>query len=316
VTIGIPAYNEEQNIGMLLENVRSKVVGLDYEIVLVSDGSTDRTGEIVRRLVGDDNSLRPIVHPTRLGKAEAINSILREARGDIIVLLSADTHITLGTINTLVEVLMKDPSVGLVWAKPVPADLGVVTNIGRLCFDLQSQFMIRLEQLDELKHSTGELLAFRRGIIDRLPSDCINDDDYLALLTVSKGLKVKFSSEVNVGFVPPKTIPEYLRQRRRWVYGHFQMKRMVGEFPTVLEFSVVRSPRLVTKVVVKQLLNKPRTIFYLAVALLLELIVFGYMLWDGLETRTHLLWNPIESTKKMPIQSDLRLNPNRSDQTD
>jgi cellulose synthase/poly-beta-1,6-N-acetylglucosamine synthase-like glycosyltransferase len=301
VTIGIPAYNEEQNIGILLESLR-KAIGLDHEIVLVSDGSTDRTNEIVRRLAEGDNSLRLALHHKRLGKAEAINSILREARGDIIVLLSADTHITPGSINTLLEILINDTSTGLVWAKPAPApaDLGVVANISRACFDLQSQFMVRLDQLNKLKHSTGELLVFRRGIINSLPSDCINDDDYLALLTANKGFKVKFSSEVQVAFVPPKTIPEYLRQRRRWVYGHIQMKRMVGEFPTVLEFSLVRNPKLVTKVVVKQLLNRPRTIFYLAVALLLELVIFEYVLFDGLETRRHLLWNPIGSTKKMP----------------
>ncbi len=305
VTIGIPAYNEERNITVLLENLRRQAAGFDHEILVVSDGSSDGTNELVQKFAMSDPSTRLIVHSRRFGKAEVINTIIREACGNLIVLVSGDTQPSTGSVNNLLDVLRKDAGTGLVWAKPRPvsADEGLVAHIGRVCFNLHSKLMTRLEQLGELKHSTGELLVFRRGIVDRLPPDCVNDDEYLALATVRRKFKVRLASDTEVRFVLPSNIREYLRQRRKWVYGHMQMKRIAGEFPSVMEFSFGRNPRLVVKAIADQLIENPRDFFFLLTAMILEVVVLGWLLPQVMAPRSHLDWKIVESTKKFPTES-------------
>jgi biofilm PGA synthesis N-glycosyltransferase PgaC len=85
ITIGIPAYNEEKNIGTLLtallmqEQKRTKI----SEIIVVSSGSTDRTDEIVKEYSNIDDRTILIRQPQRRGKASAINEILKASTNDI-----------------------------------------------------------------------------------------------------------------------------------------------------------------------------------------------------------------------------------------
>src|SRR5947209_17729541 len=88
VSIVVPAYNEEAFIGALLEKlirVDTESVGFDKEIVVVNDGSSDRTGEIVAamprvRLINQENR----------GKGAAVQRGVREATDDFVLIQDAD----------------------------------------------------------------------------------------------------------------------------------------------------------------------------------------------------------------------------------
>ncbi|MCD6101917.1 MAG: glycosyltransferase, partial [Candidatus Cloacimonetes bacterium] len=92
-SLGIFAYNEEKNIGQLLnaiENQDLNQVSIE-EVIVVSSNSTDRTDDIVREFARKNSKIRLIVQPERKGKSSAINLFLNEAKGDIFVIESADT---------------------------------------------------------------------------------------------------------------------------------------------------------------------------------------------------------------------------------
>ena len=93
VTIGIPAYNEEANIRNLLESLLAqKARGYKLkEIIVVSDGSNDRTVSEARRV--KDKRIRVIEKKQRRGQALSQNSIFERANSDFVVLLNADTLI-------------------------------------------------------------------------------------------------------------------------------------------------------------------------------------------------------------------------------
>jgi cellulose synthase/poly-beta-1,6-N-acetylglucosamine synthase-like glycosyltransferase len=302
VTIGITAYNEEANVDWLLRNLSAQAGCRPWEILVVSDCSIDLTDKIVKEASLRDCRIRLVTHAKRLGRASAINTLLCESNGQVIVLVSADTQPANGSIDTLLGVLLGDGRVGLVWAKPRPVHVesGIVGRIGRLSFRLHARLMSRLDQIDRLKHSTGELLAIRRGIVKQLPADCVNDDEYLGLATARRGFKVRFVPDVQVRFVLPTTLIEYIRQRSKWVYGHLQIKRIAGEYPTVMEFTAARNPRLVVGVVAEELKGRPQDLFVILVALLLELVVVGCALRDTVAARNPLTWKTAESTKRFP----------------
>ena len=88
VTITIPALNEEQNIAKLLVElgrVLPMIGGVSFEILVVDDGSTDRTGDIAREF-----GARVVRHPEPLGNGAAVKRGIREARGDYILLMDGD----------------------------------------------------------------------------------------------------------------------------------------------------------------------------------------------------------------------------------
>lgn len=90
VTIGIPAYNEEANIQKLLKALlQQKTTNYRLEkIIVVSDGSTDRTEELVKSIKRKQILL--LINKRRLGLNATQNKILRKSKSDILVLFDAD----------------------------------------------------------------------------------------------------------------------------------------------------------------------------------------------------------------------------------
>ena len=88
ISVVIPAYNEELAIGGDLKAIQDAMdsAGLEYEIIVVDDGSTDRTTEIVREFL----NVRLLSHPNNRGTGAARTTGLRAAKGDIILMTDAD----------------------------------------------------------------------------------------------------------------------------------------------------------------------------------------------------------------------------------
>jgi dolichol-phosphate mannosyltransferase len=94
ITVVIPAYNEEEVISKLIEDLEEKIsVNQELEILVVDDGSTDHTGEILDRLSHEYRNLRVIHHKVNQNLGGALRTGIHAARGDVIVTLDADmTH--------------------------------------------------------------------------------------------------------------------------------------------------------------------------------------------------------------------------------
>jgi glycosyltransferase involved in cell wall biosynthesis len=89
VSIIIPAYNEEATVGEVLAQIDRldwASLGVEHEVIVVDDGSTDRTAEVVDR----SRCARLIRHPTNQGKGSAVRTALSLANGDVIVIQDAD----------------------------------------------------------------------------------------------------------------------------------------------------------------------------------------------------------------------------------
>ncbi len=90
LSILVPVYNEAATLENILERVRSAdTCGLETEIIVVDDGSTDGSQEILRRLAGQDG-FKAMEHPTNRGKGAALRTALDQASGDICLIQDAD----------------------------------------------------------------------------------------------------------------------------------------------------------------------------------------------------------------------------------
>jgi len=88
LSVVIPVYNERDTIAEILRRVER--VGLAYEIVVVDDGSSDGTRDVLQRLAGRRPRLRLILHERNRGKGAAVRTGIAAARGDLILIQDAD----------------------------------------------------------------------------------------------------------------------------------------------------------------------------------------------------------------------------------
>jgi len=87
LTVVIPVYNEQRTISEIIHRVQA--MNLASEVVVIDDGSTDGTREILKELDGSDN-VRVILHDRNQGKGAAVRSGIRFANGDVLIIQDAD----------------------------------------------------------------------------------------------------------------------------------------------------------------------------------------------------------------------------------
>ena len=87
LTIIIPAYNEEKTIGRILAQIYNVKLNVDFEVIIVNDGSTDSTEQEIKKPALPMFYLR---HETNLGKGMSIRTGIEKAKGDFILIQDAD----------------------------------------------------------------------------------------------------------------------------------------------------------------------------------------------------------------------------------
>ena len=91
LSIIIPSYNEEDTILKVIKKVKSVNLGkIKKEIIVVNDGSTDKTTKVLSKLKTQNLKLKILTHKVNLGKGAAIRSALKKVTGDVVVIQDAD----------------------------------------------------------------------------------------------------------------------------------------------------------------------------------------------------------------------------------
>lgn len=116
LSIIIPVLNEEKTIAQIIERVAAQDLGeWEKEIIVVNDGSTDRTTEILKSLPLTTYRLQLLTHPKNLGKGAAIQSGLKMASGQAIIIQDADLEYSPGEFPALLAELAADPEAAAIF---------------------------------------------------------------------------------------------------------------------------------------------------------------------------------------------------------
>lgn len=105
LSVVIPAWNEEANVAAALKRVSEVVQSLDvdYEIILVNDGSRDRTGEIAKSLIGEIPRLKVVEHYPNRGYGGALKAGFAQASKEWIAFFPSDNQFDFAEIRKLLE---------------------------------------------------------------------------------------------------------------------------------------------------------------------------------------------------------------------
>ncbi|HYY39807.1 MAG TPA: glycosyltransferase, partial [Nitrososphaera sp.] len=217
ITVGIPSYNERQNIVNLLQAIEEQDTPI-FE-VLISDDSSDNTPSLVHNFA--QHSLLDIElfhHDTRRGAAAAWNEILQRAAGDIIVLYDADTIPHPSCTRQLASHIQGNVGICASNSQPVEA-VGIAGRASIFISKwLRSVRLARLSQYTVM----GRALAINSGEAKKIeiPTNIIAIDLYMQCKVLEMGRDIIYNDDAIVYFRPADNISDLTSQVMRAVNGH------------------------------------------------------------------------------------------------
>jgi biofilm PGA synthesis N-glycosyltransferase PgaC len=192
VSILIAVRNEEANLPAKLENLRL----LDYprdkiQIIIASDGSTDRTADILR----DQSNICSIILDHSNGKACALNEAVKFATGEILVFLDARQFVDTNAVSELVS-CFADSSVGAVSGELLLESSSTATSSEALGIYWKIEKVVRKLESDSgsVVGVTGAIYAIRRELYIEMPPGTILDDVFVPMYVARSGKRVIFHS--------------------------------------------------------------------------------------------------------------------------
>lgn len=218
ITIGIPAYNEAENIGWLLRDLLSQdQTGFSIDrIIVIDDGSTDKTSEKILEI--NHSAVRLITHPERQGIARTANEIFESAQGEALVFLNADVSIRdpkfLKKITA--PILEKRADIASGSLKELPSKT-LVEKILKTGMDCKKMIFERYQNGQNMYTCHGPMRAYSKRLYKqmRFKRD-IADDMYSYLYSVKNGFSYLSVPEAVAWYKLPDTLRDHIRQSVRF----------------------------------------------------------------------------------------------------
>lgn len=224
VSVVIAAYNEEKVIQKTIDSILSSDY-LNFELIVVDDGSKDDTFKVVKKAF-QENSMVRVITKSNGGKSSAINLGIKEAKGEIIVALDADTLIAENAISLLVR-HFKDKKVAAVSGNVKVGNIGnLLTNWQHI--EYVTGFNLERRAFAELNCITvvpGAIGAWRKTAVEDVGyfrDDTLAEDTDITLTLLRKGNKIEFEEKAYAFTEVPEDINSLSKQRYRWTYGTLQ----------------------------------------------------------------------------------------------
>jgi glycosyltransferase involved in cell wall biosynthesis len=297
ITIGIAAYNAEQNIGTLLDALctqQSKHISIS-DIFVYSDGSSDKTVEIAR--AKKDKRIRVIENKKRHGFGESVYQLLTHSTGDIIVLLNDDIRIDDKNFLQKIAHSFSYPNIGLVSGNPIP--LSPETFIEKAAvstYRIYEQTRYKVKNGNNIWTCDGKVLVlsrkFARSLLQKKSFQPVgNIDAYLYFECISRGFLYQHVREAVVWFRCPSTYKEYFSWMIR---NNSDSYLLTDKFSQRIKKEFALPKHHLLYFALKEFIHNPQGFFFMLPASL-------YIRYTAQHASTQFTstWNSLRTTKKL-----------------
>lgn len=219
VSILVPAYNEAESVAGTVESIEKLDYDGEIETVIVDDGSTDDTWDILQFLAGMYPNLRVFTQENG-GSSVARNAALEYAQNEVVISLDADTELHPDALTEIARHFTSDEIVAVGgnvsifntdnwWAKAQLFDYAAAMEIGRM-FQSQLGYVLCL---------SGAFGAFRRDVLVEAGGwndNWLYSDDFEVSVRMQEYGDIKYTPYAQADTEAPETIREWFGQRRAW----------------------------------------------------------------------------------------------------
>ncbi len=256
VTIGIPAYNEEQNIVNVLRSILSQDMSNFSlaEIIVISDGSSDQTVKLARSL--KSKLLTVISRKDRKGKSERMNELFRFAKSDILVLIDADCVLSNKSLFYMIKTLTSQENRTVVSAnaKPVP-ETTLVYKILSSGVNINRRASTTWKGGNNVYSYRGSMMGVKKVLFKyiNLPSTP-GTDAYLYFMAKKHKLASAYVPKSVIYYRLPSRIRGHIKQSTRFLRSQESMKNIFGEW-TVSEYKIPK--KILVKSTISEFMINP-----------------------------------------------------------
>jgi len=242
VSIVVPVRDEERVVGRLLKALLS----LDYppekrEIVIVEDGSMDKTAEICRKYAGQCPDQIKLIHQsTSNGKPSALNYALKHLAGEIVAVFDADSVPEPDVLMRAAE-YFEDGSIAAVQGRTcsINADENMLTKFVSYEEAVRYETYLRGKDVLELfVPITGSCYFIRRSVLEEVGGwgdEFLSEDTELSAKLVERRYVVKYVPEVVSWQENPASLGQLFSQRTRWFRGCMEVGLKYGRLVRKLD---------------------------------------------------------------------------------
>ncbi len=229
VTLIIAAYNEEARLRDKLANIRR----LDYprdrlQVIVVSDGSTDRTNDILR--AAPDAGIECIFLPARRGKSSALNHAVAQARHDILIFSDAATLFAPSAVEKLAR-HFGNPRVGVVCGSLQFEASAESRQTEGVYWTYESMLRLMEARIGATLTASGAIYALRRCCYLQLSAETVLDDLVIPMHARKLGYRVRYDPEaIGTDFAASSVAGEFTR-RVRVATGSFRALGQIVRTP-------------------------------------------------------------------------------------
>lgn len=261
VSVGIAAYNAEQNIYRIvaaLLNQREGNWSLS-KIIVHSDASTDNTVKILKAI--KSNKVTMIDNKKRTGFAGAIKTLMNSTPDDIVILLNDDILIRdRDLVSKLIKPFINEDNIGLVCGNPLPlkpktfVEKAVVSSIRAY-----QKMSSTLNEGNNVYYCDGKIMVLNRSFVKKykFPIDLKemgNVDWYTYFLCIKEGFKFRFVKQAKVYFRSPYTIGDFIKLFTR---NNAMMESMHKKFGQLFEREQKKPTLLFWRCLLAEFLKNP-----------------------------------------------------------
>lgn len=296
VTVGIPVYNEENNIANLIESILKQddsTYILDH-IVVISDNSTDSTNDLVQKLSSKYPQISLIAHTDRKGKCQRLNDLFQSNTSEVLVIFDGDIALAGNKVLEHIVSCFNDPDVSLVGVqdKPVKATR-FQHKIINAWFNLWARIRMSYKYGINIYNIHGNALVLRKNFAKTIkyPAGLTADQDYLYLAMVSQKRRFAFAKDAIIYFYTAETLKEFFSQTSRFLTEKKSLYSIFGNW-IEMEYFIPRSHMF--EKIVEAVIGDP---IFTSLALIMYLRLLLFTRQDD-PLQKEGMWRQVQSTKK------------------
>lgn len=234
ISIIIPAHNEEFTIERCVRSLAEldyyQENQRNYEIIVINDGSTDKTGNVLSNLKKDFNFLRIITRkPPRAGKGKGyvLNDGVRICQGEVIAVFDADARIKPDFLSRIVPYLDDEDVAGVqARVRMYNADRNLLTKMQEVEFSIFGNVILRARDImgkSGFLGGNGQLT--RKEFIEKIEGwdgFAVTEDLNMSIKLILDGKKIRYCPEAVVWQEAVPHWKPFFRQRVRWATGNLE----------------------------------------------------------------------------------------------
>ncbi len=292
LTVGIPAFNEEANIGHIIKDLldqNNKNYNLKA-IIINSDGSTDNTLIEVKKI--KSNKIILVDSKKRMGRTTRQNQIMKLSRSEVLVLVDADTLIKDKKFldKIALPIISGEADLTSVRVEELETET-FLENILETSMKLKKYIFENISDGNNLYTCHGRARAFSKKLYKSIKfTDAVAEDAYSYLYCISRKMKYQFVPNTEIFYKLPVNYSDHKKQSIRFIKSKEALNEEFGKDFVTKNY---RLPFVSSTIsLVKFFIKKPLNVS-------LYIALFTFMKLKSLTTSTKITWEISQSSKKL-----------------